>query len=779
VNRRSSLSLVIAALLAIPSVCPAQGFIERIEPPLAQRGKTTRVTFIGSALAQGVDVWASLPAGAIKATPVAQGDVANREAARSVVDLQVAADAPVGLCGLRLATRDGLSNVHLFLIDDLPSIAKPTGTSALKTPLPAAVWGNLSGAAVERFTIEVAAGQWVSFEAVGNRFGKDVDPLVTIRDSAGKRVAERDNDVGLGFDCRFAHTFVTAGSYTVELRDSRFQAPEHSTYVLRMGRFPAGRVAVPSVVKPGQRNELRLPEVGDDRFTLDIPAKQPLGPLVAALRRPGGDGATWVPLLASSADVTVAEPTSRTMEQAAKAKVPGILCGVLDQPGARDFFRLDLDKGQRIRVRGEARPLHSPADLELAIVDAKGAELRRASDPGRDEVTLDFAAPAAGPFYLTARDLSRDGGPAFAYRIDVRAPEPTFTVTADTEGLTLPQGGYQSVPLVVTRSEKFGIIKFRLAGAPPGVTLSPDEIAEGDTTLVAKLSAGADAPKGIHTVQIVAEAANERGPSPILVRTMPLIDRKRVNVDLIPYALREDQLRLPAPLHDRLAVQITPAAPFTFDLSEATVTLGRYQQADIPIRTTRTAGFDGAIKFTARGGQIGPKDDIRSRVFAEFPSATSAALEMKGSIHSRILSNIGKTRIEVEGTAMHEGRRITLTRSFELDLRPAFRVSGPTEKLTLAPGSTTKVKLLANRLPTFDGAITVQLNPPAGFELPAQVELPRGQDSIEIEVTVPPKATHGRVQLRARCVATVGTFEEEQQALLLEIEIPKPESPKK
>jgi hypothetical protein len=32
---------------------------------------------------------------------------------------------------------------------------------------------------VDRFAIKVKAGQRVSFEAVGNRFGKEVDPLVS------------------------------------------------------------------------------------------------------------------------------------------------------------------------------------------------------------------------------------------------------------------------------------------------------------------------------------------------------------------------------------------------------------------------------------------------------------------------------------------------------------------------------------------------------------------------------------------------------------------------
>jgi len=51
-------------------------------------------------------------------------------------------------------------------------------------------------------------------------------------------------------------------------------------------------------------------------------------------------------------------------------------------------------------------------------------------------------------------------------------------------------------------------------------------------------------------------------------------------------------------------VQITPPTPFTMELPEATITLPRYQHADIPIVTTRQSGFDGPITFTAKGGQL-------------------------------------------------------------------------------------------------------------------------------------------------------------------------------
>ena len=107
--------------------------------------------------------------------------------------------------------------------------------------LPVALWGRFREATVDRFTIDVAKGQAISFEAVGNRFGKDVDPLVTIRDAKGKIVAEHDNDPGLYFDCRFAHMFAAGGTYTVEMRDARFHGDEHGLWVLRMGKFPAVR----------------------------------------------------------------------------------------------------------------------------------------------------------------------------------------------------------------------------------------------------------------------------------------------------------------------------------------------------------------------------------------------------------------------------------------------------------------------------------------------------------------------------------------------------------
>ena len=766
-------ALCLASFLFPPAACQAGPFVEHLAPPVLARGKTTRLTAVGSGLSGALDLWASLPAGKLDARPVGQG-----KAASAVFDVSVAADAPVGLFGLRVATADGLSNVHLCLIDDLPIRPAPdSGKAPAKVELPAALWGRFREAEVDRFAIEVKAGQRVSFEVVGNRLGKEVDPLLIIRDSRGRVVAERDNDPGLYFDCRFEHRFAAAGTCTVEVRDARFHGHEHGFFVLRMGRFPAARVAVPAAVRPGQRGKLLLPEA-NETLSVEIPAGQRGGPLSLALRRPGDDASTWLPVVVDDAEATVATADCATPKTGALARLPGQLCGVLRKPGERQFFRLELAQGKAIHAIGHGRWLNSPIDVDLALTDDTGRVLSRASNAPDDTVRLDFTAPKAGVYCLAVRDLARDGGPACAYRVEVREGRPGPVVVAEVEGLTVPRDSYQPVPLTVTRNGYTGPIALTLTGAPPGVALTPSEVPSGVDALVCKLSAGPAASLGLHTVRLWAQPTRSEPSPKTLVRTRPLVDRQLLNVDLIPYSLREDQRRLPPSLGDRLALQVTESAPFAVELAEATVTLPRYQQAAIPLVTTRKAGFEAPIHFTARGGQLADKAEGRTRVYAEFPLATAKAPKVSGSVHSRILSNLGKTRIEVLASATHAGRTITLIRTFTLEIRTAFTLTTDSAPVKIKAGGTIRVRLGARRVKTFAGPVTVHLSPAGGLELPEKVVIPRDKDSVEIEVKAQPEATPGRRGVSLSATADVDGFEEEQRGQIA-IEVPVPPAPKK
>ena len=754
------------SILLIATIAHAQGFVEHFEPPVLQRGKTTRVIVVGSGLGKATGLWSVAPGKSVHAVPVGASSPT-----RAVLDVTVSSDASVGVLGVRLATEDGLANACLMLVDDLP--VRSVSSTTEKIALPAALWGRFREAATDRFDFDVAAGQSVSFDAVANRLGKDVDPLVTIRDAAGQLVAERDNDPGLGFDCRFEHTFTKAGTYCVEMRDARFHGSEHGFYVMRMGRFPAARVGLPAAIRVGTATEIILPETSGPAVGVTAPATP--GLFTAVVRRPGDDGSTWLPLLATDAVVVSHRDSADSPEKAAAVPVPGIACGVLMKPGERHLFRLDLEKGQKFRAVAHAREVGSPADVELVLVDAKGKEIRRVSENPKEEIALDFTANTAGIYGLMVRDVLRDGGPAFAYWIDVAPVQPRVQVAADTEGLTVPRGSYQTVPLNILRTDAPGPIALTLVGAPAGVTLTPNEIAAGANACICRLEATADAPLGLHTLQIVAR----QGTMSIVVRTQPLIDRQIFNVDLIPYGLREDQRWLPPALTDRFALLVTPPAPFSVELPETQVTLGRYQSVGFPIVTSRIAGFDGTITFAAKGGQLGPKEEGRTRVYSELPDSTPEKPVPTGTIRSLILTNTAKHRVDLSASAIYEGRRVTLTRAFDLDVRSAFELTVEPNALKLEPGMSGKVRLGVQRLKTFDGDVVVQLSPGVDVTYPDKLVIPRGKTEAEFTVVVDPNRSPGRQTIQFQATATVGGYEEEQRNLRVEIDILKRPAVKK
>ncbi len=771
---------------ALPAVASAQGFIESVSPPVLERGKTTRITFVGHDFGPALDVWHSLSKGAITAKPV------ESRPDRLVFDLTAAGDAPIGICGLRVATRDGLTNVVLFHIEDLPVRGNIASDKPVSLPLPACVWGTFRKGTRDQYTIAVTTGEKVSFEVVSNRLGKDADPLITLRDATGKFVTERDNDQGLYFDFRFEHTFEKAGIYTVELRDARFKASEHHHYILRMGKFPVERVAIPSaVVAPN-----RLP-----------------GVFFENRKRPGDNGSGWVPVSPAEGPIALAREFNELHDnalsqatagptqlaflfsptrvnpflslersittgrlQAIPVVVPGTLFGVLRRPGQRQAFAFNLDKGQRIFVRGETKSLNSPIDLDFVLTDRTGRDLRRPNE-SRDgsEPSLDFTAGTPGEYGLIVRDVLRDGSDSHAYQLIVRGTPFPPTLTAEVEGLTIPQGSYQPIPILITRTGTVGPIKLSLLGAPTGLKLTPAEIPESATAVVCKLEADRTTPLGIHTIQIVADCGTDK----VLVSTRPLIDKKLMNIDLIPIALREDQTRPPPSLSDRFAVQITPPSPFTFELPEQLVTLSRYQTAPILVITTRIPGFDGSINFQAVGGQLADKSEGRTRVYAEFPEVTAKNPNTAGVVVSKILSNIAKTRIEVSGRGVHQGRKVTLTRTFDLDLITAFQFLPEQVKLAMLPGESVTVKLAMQRAKNFDAPVTFHLSPMQGLEFPEMVTLPKGQNSVAFNVKAADDLQPHRQGLSILATADVNGFEEEIRGQPIEIEVKKVEPPKK
>ncbi|MCE9524493.1 MAG: PPC domain-containing protein [Planctomycetales bacterium] len=771
-SRLVAVTFCLAFLTLAPSA-RAEPFVEHVEPPSVCRGQQNQIVLVGRDVDRAIGIWTSLPAEKFKVAAVT-----GSEKERSEFKIDVAADCPLGIYGLRLATEDGLSNLHLFVVDDL---APRTSLADPQMEFPVAVAGQLRPAAVDRHRIQVSAGQRLSLDVIASRLGNDADPLVTIFDPAGRRIAQRDNDPGLFFDCSWEQTFELAGIYTVEVRDSRYLGSPHWRYLLRMGSFPAARVAIPSAVRPGETTLLKLPELPGTQISLDVPATQRLGGFFHSVRRSGEKASSWIPLLGTSLPSVLEVEPNETVEQATPTSaVPVILHGNFEQPGDKDYFQLNLTKGQRLMVRAETKPLNSPADVELSIVDAMGREIQRVDDvalPGGalDEGSLTFNVGQDGKYYVLVCELTRAAGSDFSYRITVQPAAPRFEILAEASALTIPQDSYQSLPLTVTRYEYTGPIELSLVGAPAGFKLEPSIIPEGESGILCKLSAAGTVPLGLYQLELIGKGKAGDMVITTPVTTQPLVDRQLVNVDLIKHALRDNQRWLPPSVTDKLAVQITPPTPFTVELASNNFTLPRYQHADVPIQVGRIVGFDGAIDFLATGTQqLGQESQGRRQVFARFPTATPDKAAITGTIHSRSQANEGTERVDIRATARQGTRWIQLDRSIMLAIKPAFEIEVEPAKLTLAPGDKRTVKLVAMRLLSFAGAVTIIPSSPPGITLPASITIPADKPSVEIEIAIPSSMKPNRERIRFLATAPVNGFQEEPRAKELEIEIKEP-----
>jgi hypothetical protein len=112
-------------------------------------------------------------------------------------------------------------------------------------------------------------------------------------------------------------------------------------------------------------------------------------------------------------------------------------------------------------------------------------------DAGRDsrEAELTFNAPADGDYRLAVRDLHRQGGPRFVYRITAGPPQSGFALKLAADAFTLAAGKSVEIPITVGRQGGFSEeIEVSLANLPEGITAEPVKSAgKGDSAKAVKL----------------------------------------------------------------------------------------------------------------------------------------------------------------------------------------------------------------------------------------------------------------------------------------------------
>ena len=739
-----------AAVLAFSStaVLAQAPSVTFLSPSGGQRGTTVDVTINGAGLAGATAIWTDLPI-----TATVPQDIANngKEPAKVVVRVQIPADTIAGIGGLRVVTPKGISNLRLFMIDDLQPVAKnganKTPALAQKLELPCVVSGTMEAESWDYYRFSVQAGQRLTIEAVARRLGSKMDPQIKLMDLSGKELAFADDTEGLGSDSRLSYTFPRAGDYLVEIRDVKYAGGADFVYRLRVGDFPAATLPFPLGGKRGTKVQVIATGQGTEAIPpLDVTVPDNPNAAVAPIevRSPTGGKVEPLTFQPSSIDETIEKEPNDEVASATRFTVPQILNGRFDKPGDVDRFVFTAKKDERIIFETLSRQLGSPADVFLTIQNAQGQELASADDStpwsfpaaaNKDDARLEFKVPADGDYTVSLWDLNKRGGSEFVYRIRVVPFEPGFKLLArqldaqktSIDKMDVPQGSAAMLLVRPVRVEYAGPIALSVDGLPPGLTASSTVIGPGQTDTVITVNA--------------AEGAALSGAQVRIVGTADINGKKVVEYADCSEMLSTGLANMPWPpsnLTSKLALAVAEKPFFTLEAKLDAPALGRGTALPITITAKRADDFKDPITLAIQG--LPANVDFGNKPVDKDQNQAQITLTSKNN------APLGVHSIAITGTGKRGDQTITVVApALNLDLRMPIELSLDTAGGKLAVNGKLKMKAKVNRVLGFKPPVEVELkNLPKGVTAP-KVTVPEGAAEVEIELTAAADAAIGAI----------------------------------
>lgn len=595
------MKLLIRAALALGLLPVGMAFgqvpaISRISPAGVPPGSPVDVVITGGNLAGVTGLWSNLPLTA-ELTPDVEKN--GQQADRVSYRVHVPADVPLGVAGLRVATGQGVSNLRLFLVDDLPTTAKAGGNKTIDTAqvisLPMAVDGNCDAESSDFYRIGASAGQRISVEVFARRLGSPLDPVIRLLSAEGRELASSDDDPATGADGRFTHTFATAGDYFIEIRDIRYQGSAGHQYRLRIGDFPLVSVPYPLAMAKGASSTVQLVGAGVELSSaVNVPAAVPADRLGVVASYGAGQGSAWTTLVASDQPDELEQEPNNAPEQATRVTLPGALTGQFAAAGDVDWYEFEAKKGQRLVFAGQARSLGSPCDLYLRLYDAKGGKLAEAEDAGVEEGRFNHTFGADGVYRLRVEETNHQGGRDVVYRVVAKPYQPGFTLAAAAERVNAPAGGVFVVKVTAARRGYNGPIKISVAGAGEGCQVRGDTIPEKKPATTIRVTLGKDlSPGHFGTLQIIGQA--KIGENEFRA-TADCRGALRGAFAGLPYP--------PAALEGTLGLGVGPVFPQFFQLAAAapSVSLAKAgATAALKVQLTKSHGFNDKVALSLQG----------------------------------------------------------------------------------------------------------------------------------------------------------------------------------
>ena len=469
-----------------------------------QPGQTTRLVFTGKNLANAASLWTSFPSSTV---PVSD-DLAKGN--RAAFDVTVPLDIPVQIGAVRLASPKGIGAFRLLLVDDLPNLAEVSGNESRERAQfvagPISVDGIGNGTQLDWFEFEASKNEAISFEVIANRLGSNFDPAVRLYDASSRLLASFGDSPGIAPDLQFRHRFDKTGRYFLRLRDMAYAGGRGSFFRLRVGDFPIVSGVFPQGNKRGE-------------FKPFYPiSKQSLSPVLATpvgaefwlnFKLPNGVGSAYRRLAIGEAPNAYDAEPNDMLSQANEINIPSAINGRFEKTGDRDWYAVELAKGDRVRFTGATRTLGSPCDLMLRVTDAAGETLAESKITGDSDGEVSAEAKSDGVHYLEVRELAEQAGEHLVYRIEAERVQSGFTLTIPEHAFTAKADEPFSVKVTATRNKYDAPIQLQLEGVENEMKIEGATIAKGKKETTLKITPPADAKPGtLYSFSITGKGEN-------------------------------------------------------------------------------------------------------------------------------------------------------------------------------------------------------------------------------------------------------------------------------
>jgi len=741
---------LIAGTLAASQQTLAAPAVTTTLPQAVAPGSQTDVKVRGSGLTGTTLLWTSF-SGKAELTPDVKDN--GKNAAEVSWRLNVPAEVPVGVHGLRVAGPSGSSALKLIMVDDLPSVAQAAGNTVIDkaqeiAPL-TAVDGAVANLSRNFYRVKVAAGQKLSIEVVARRLGSALDPLLRILDAKGRELIYSDDEPGLRGDARLNYTFATAGDYVIEVRDIRYQGGAGHFYRLRVGDFPCLSSPYPLGVTRGTVGKVTF--VGPDAEgvgPVDVRAPSEAGTnwVNVSARRPNGKSSGFAMLRIEDAPVAVETEPNNELAKATRVELGHSLNGKIDASGDVDHFVFAAKKGQKFRFNAVTRRQGVPTSAYLRLLKADGGQVAAKEDFGVGDAFFDYTFPADGDYTLAVEELHRRGGSAFAYRVEAQPITPTFDLSAAADTVNVGAGSTAMITVNVVRRGYNGPIQVAATNLPAGVLSNPTVIGPGMKSVVLTISSGAETAAGTFVpITVVGRGKNGADDFEVVAGTEVALKAK---FNALPWG--------PQNLDGQVAVGVAPKPQIRLRPEVGEIIFGKSLSAKVKVLVDRDKGFDEAVTLVVtpdakKGGlpatvtaAVTPIAKGKNEAIITFTATDKAPI---GDFTAVLTGTIKQGKTTVVQTV--PGITLKLQAPMTLALAPVA------EKF--AAGSELKAKVTVQRNPALKGevALTFQ-NLPKGVTI-AAAKIPADKNETEVTLVAAADAAKGAItNLSVKAEVTVG-----------------------